>query len=119
MRYHKNVYFPKDAENSLQDFTGKLNNLDWKYSKHCIDKLNGVIDLEQILTLIKEHELDFNNIFEYYMREENIVKCCYRIPYDNCDIILVVNDYKNIVTIYLNSKDDEHVTLRREQYCQN
>lgn len=119
MRYHKNVYFPNNARKELQDFTGKLNNLNWQYSKHCIDKLNGVIDLEQILTLIKEHKLDYNNIFEYYMREKKIVKCCYRINYINCDIILVINDYKNIITIYLNSKEDGHETLRKDQYSLN
>ena len=32
------------------------------------------------------------------------------------DIILVVSDRKTIVTIYVNAKDDNHLTLKKELY---
>jgi hypothetical protein len=44
-------------------------------------------------------------------------KICYRIPYiKGLDIILVISEEKNIITIYLNSQTDKHETLKKELY---
>jgi len=120
LRYHKQVYFdPKDII-SLQTFTERLNALKWGYTEHCLNHIQSrAIDLEGVLRFIKGLKLTTEAIFEYYADEKSrdIIKACYRIPYMNgLDIILVMNDEKEIVTIYLNLSEDLHYTLRREQY---
>lgn len=120
LRYHKQVYFaPKDLD-SLQAFTERLNSIKWRYTAHCLDSIKDrVIDLEGLLLFIKGLKLTLEAIFEYYADDNSryIVKACYRISYINgIDIILVMNDDKEIITIYLNSREDEHFTLKKEIY---
>ena len=120
LRYHKKVYFnPADIER-LKVFTEGLNSLNWKYSKHCLDNiLHRAIDLEGLLLFIRDIKLSIEQIFEFYLDEHNrdIIKVCYRINWQkDLDIILVLGENKQIITIYINSKTDEHFTLRKEQY---
>jgi hypothetical protein len=120
LRYHKQVYFnPQDIE-SLKAFTNRLNGLIWRYSSHSIDNLrHRAIDLEGLLIFIKDIELKAGDIFEFYADENNqeIIKVCYRINWQkDLDIILVLSQEKNIITVYINSKTDEHFTLRKEAY---
>ena len=115
-RYHKKIYFPDIKK--LQVLNDKLNMYNWQYSKHAIDNLQyRSIDINAILMFIKNIKLKYDNIFEYYVKDDNIIKVCYRINFNNyTDLILVLNKYKKIITIYLNNKDDKHYTLKRELY---
>lgn len=119
-RYHIKTGFKQEHIDLLKTFTNKLNALNFSYSRHCLDNLKyRVINLEQLLMFIKNQELNFNGIFEYYAEGDYINKVCYRLKYTkNIDIILVLSDIKTIITIYLNSVDDEHVTLKKELYNQ-
>lgn len=118
LRYHKKVYFPICDIKKLKDFTLSLNSLSWQYSKHTLDNIKDrFIDIKGILLFIKDITLNDNDIFEYYMEDKKIVKVCYRINYNNdIDIILVLSEEKNIITIYINSTDDKHETLKKEIY---
>jgi len=120
MRYHKEVYIPQQDTTKLKALTNTLNNKSWKYSKHCLDNLKyRVISQEDILYFIKALKLQEDNIFEYYTENNNIIKVCYRISYINSlDIILVVSDKKELVTIYINTADDKHETLDKNLYTQ-
>jgi len=120
MRYNKTIYFPDI--NELKIFTHNLNFLSWKYTMHCVDKIKKSLDLYEIETLfnfIKKVVLKEEEIFEYYKDEtRGIYKVCYRIKYTiNMDIILVLGDKKEIVTIWINKKDDVHKTLKRKLYA--
>ena len=117
-RYHKKVYFPHEKELIL--FNNNLNNISFKYSKHCLENLKyRLIDIEKALIFISKLELDYNNIFEYYILDNQIIKVCYRIKYnDELDLILVLSNEKNIITIYINSSIDKHETLNKNLYCQ-
>jgi hypothetical protein len=118
LRYHKNIYFKKEDIQRLINFTDKLNKLDWRYSKHSIDGLNyRAVDVEGLLRYIKGVQLTAGAIFEYYAEGSEIIKVCYRINYGAIDIILVLNEDKLIVTIYLNSATDCHDTLKKNIYC--
>jgi len=115
-RYHKKIYFP-DIEllNNVNDY---LNTKSWKYSGHCLENLKyRSIDLEGVLRFIRGLELNTDDIFEYYKKGDNIIKVCYRIPYNNIDLILVLNSEKIIITVYFNSSNDNHVTLKENLYC--
>jgi hypothetical protein len=120
LRYNKAVYFKPEALKSLKTFTLQLNNLQWNYSRHCLDNIKfRVIDIKGLLLFIKGLKLSASDIFEYYIDDinKNIIKACYRIPYLGNDIIIVLGDKKQIITIYLNDKNDNHITLKKGIYC--
>ncbi len=119
-RYHIKVFTKAQHQDKLISFTYKLNNMQWKYTSHCLDNLKlRALDLKQLLYWIKtELRLDYNDIFEFYTDDfDNIIKVCYRIPYNKTiDVILVIGHNKQIITLYYNSKNDKHYTLRKEIY---
>jgi hypothetical protein len=119
-RYHKEVYTEPSHWQKLEAFTDDLNTLKWQYTEHCIDHIaSRAIDLEGVLRYIKGLTLEAGKIFEYYLDDEGEpIKVCYRIPFNGLDIILVMGENKQIITIYLNSKEDLHYTLKRELYIQ-
>jgi hypothetical protein len=121
LRYHKAVYTEPGHWQRLADFTEKLNGFNWLYNKHCLENIRyRAIDIERLLLYIKGIRLEAGAIFEYYLTDKGEVdRICYRITYNNgLDIILVMGEDKEIITIYLNSKDDLHYTLKKELYMQ-
>ena len=117
-RYHVKIGFKQEHIKKLEDFTNRLNGLSWKYSAHSIDGLNyRAVDVEGLLRYIKGVQLTAGAIFEYYAEGSEIIKVCYRVNYGAIDIILVLNEDKLIVTIYLNSATDSHYTLKKNIYC--
>lgn len=116
-RYHKEVFFPEQYLGKLEILTEELNTKDWKFTKHCLDNLMyRAIDMENLLKHIKESELNPNDIFEFYMLDEEVNKVCYRVAYDIYDYILVLNKDKTIITIFINSKEDKHQGLDKKIY---
>lgn len=121
-RYHKKVFIPDNHLPILSRHTSILNTLKYRYTAHCLDNLKyRSIRQEDILLFIRDLKLQASDIFEYYMDDKNaIIKICYRISYSkNQDIILILSNSKEIITIYLNSKDDEHITLDKNLYVRN
>ena len=121
LRYHKAVYTEPEHWQRLADFTEKLNGLNWQYSRHCLENIKSrAIDIEGLLLYIKGIRLEAGAIFEYYLTDNGEVdRACYRIVYNNgLDIILVIAENKEIITIYLNLVGDNHETLKRELYIQ-
>lgn len=120
-RYHKDVYFPQEHVEQLTALVYQLNNKDWRYTAHCLDNARlRILNIEQLLYFIKNDlKIDVDGIFEYYIDEKNnIEKICYRFRYNNIyDIILVIGNNKEIITIYINSAEDKHETLKKELYA--
>jgi hypothetical protein len=104
----------------LETFTEGLNWKNWQYTRHSIDNIKyRAIDLEAILKFIRDLKLESGQIFEYYIHDltKEPEKVCYRINYNpGIDLILVINQYKEIITIYINSANDKHETLKRSLY---
>ena len=117
-RYHIKLGFEVGHISQLKELTEQLNNRDFSYSDHCLDNLKyRFLDLKGILLFIKGIELKVENIFEYYAEELKVIKLCYRITYNNLqDIILIITPDKKIITIYINSANDLHDTLKKELY---
>jgi len=120
-RYHKDVYFSQEHAEHLAALVYQLNNKDWRYTAHCLDNARlRILNIEQLLYFIKNDlKIDVDGIFEYYIDEKNnIEKICYRFRYNNIyDIILVIGNNKEIITIYINSAEDKHETLKKELYA--
>lgn len=122
MRYHKEVYFSDKHKEDIIKLTYILNNKPFRYTAHCLNNAKiRILNLEQLLYYIKnELKLNSEDIFEFYTdAEQNIYKLCYRFTFSKVfDVILVIGLNKEIITIYINSADDKHETLRRQKYCQ-
>jgi hypothetical protein len=121
-RYHKDVYIPEAGKRSLEALTDVLNTLKWTYSKHVLDNLKyRSINMEAILLFIKNTRLQAKDIFEYYIDDKSIIyKVCFRLSFaSGTDIILVLSNMKNIVTLYMNEKNDMHYTLNKSLYVKN
>ena len=120
LRYHKNVYFKEADIKRLKLFTDDLNRLNWQYTAHSIDNLKyRAIDIEALLFFVKGLQLNRDDVFEFYIDDisKDIIKACYRVSWQgNSDIILVIGESKQIITIYLNSTEDNHTTLKKELY---
>ena len=116
-RYHKKIYFPEKDIAGILSLINNLNKEKWQYTKHSIDKIYSLANISDILNYIKYLTLDFNDLFEYYTEDDSICKLVFRFNYnDNQDIIFVVSDKKNIITIYLNDRGDKHCTLNKNIY---
>jgi len=120
LRYHKEVYFTEELKSKTINFTENLNLLNWSYSKHCLDNIKyRLADLENALIFIKGIRLYPENVFEVYQDFSNgkIIKACYRIKFNSLqDLILVISEEKIIITIYINSRNDKHYSLKKELY---
>jgi hypothetical protein len=119
LRYHKAVYTEPKHWRKLEVLTGFLNTLEWQYTSHCIDHIKSrAVDLEGLLKYIRGVKLEIGQIFEYYLNDNGEpIKICYRISYIfGVDIILILGNNKQIITIYLNSAGDNHETLKKELY---
>jgi hypothetical protein len=120
LRYHKEVLFKAEDLKALESLTGDLNDLNWQYTRHCLYNLqHRVIDLKSLLLYVKNLTLNFQDIFEFYKDDlsGDIIKVCYRLEWQgNLDLILVLDTDKIILSIYVNSTEDKHETLKRELY---
>jgi len=93
--------------------------LGWQYSAHAIDNLKyRAIDNRAILLHIKGLTLSASDVFEYYTGDKgDIIKAVYRVDYRGFfDLCIVISKEKNIVTIYINTKNDNHDTLDKNIY---
>jgi hypothetical protein len=128
-RYHIDVNFPKEHKKMLENFVKKINSQNFTFTKHCIDRLFQQVLSEQkvkeALFFIKNLTFKYANIFEYYtevghMSNEKMRKACFRVSYkENTDIILVIGINKELITVYVNDKNDEHITLNKNLYVKN
>ena len=121
-RFHEKVYFPDNARQKLKVFTDRLNSIDnWSYSRHSIDNLKyRVNNIKGILVYLKNLKLNSEQVFEYYEDITGIKKAVYKIDFQGIyDLCLVISDVKNIITIYINSKGDNHSTLNKGLYVSN
>jgi hypothetical protein len=118
-RYHKLVYTEPKHWQRLEALTEQLNNVKWQYTEHCLDHIKSrAVDLEGLLRYVKGLRLEAGQIFEYYLDDKGEpIKICYRINWlKNLDIILIIGINKQIITIYINSREDLHYTLKQELY---
>ena len=119
-RYHKTIYFPKEHENNLMELCQKFNSTEkYGYTNHAYENLKTRFNLLDILQFLKDSiYFKYEDIFEYYVEDNKIIKVCYKIPYNQYkDLIIVLGHDKTIITIYTNNKMDNHKTLKNELYC--
>lgn len=118
-RYHQKICFPEQYDKELNSLTDGFNSgKKFKYTTHAYFNLKQRFDYMGILKYLA-YGIVFNkhDIFEYYTDDNMIVKICYKMGYDGTnDLIIVLDRHKTIITVYLNSKGDNHSTLKNELY---
>jgi len=124
-RYHKNIGIPKVHLDRLEMLNEKFNSSKrYGRTKHAFHRLNERFDYISILNhLANKVKFSVKNVFEIYVDNEVIQKVCYKLdykvsPYESQDLILVLTKDKAIVTLYLNAKGDNHITLKKELYTE-
>ena len=117
-RYHKNLFFPENDKENLIFLVNKLNTLKFKLSSHSFERIiEKSKDISVIGYFIKDLVLKESFLFEYYKENDIITKLVFRIPFNQDKVlILVLSDYKNLVTVYFNNCLDNHKTLDFENY---
>ena len=115
-RYHKDIFFPDNDK--LPAIVSNLNQRKWVLSKHSFDRIIEKSENVSVIGyFIKDLVLKEAYLFEYYKENDIITKLVFRIPFDNeKSLILVLSDYKNLVTVYFNNCLDNHKTLDKRNY---
>ena len=108
--YHKEIGFPNDIQ-----LPGGI--LELNYSKHA--KMAAMTDRYGHVKLPREINISKCDLIEIETKHNKLQKCVYRTSYDNkYDITIVIIPKRNYVkTIWLNSKYDNHKTLKVEKYA--
>ena len=99
----------------LASFTSAINKKRWTYSPHFFEQVRARFtdsDQRALGALVQGLMLQAGQCFEYYVEAGQIVKACYRAPFNSKDdIILVVTAGKKVLTVYRNAIGDSHKTL--------
>lgn len=110
-RYHKDVFFEVGV---LDEINALIKGMDLRPTKHFMqnwmERGNVCIPTKKI---IQEGE-----IFEYYKNQGSIDRFavrCFNISKDY-DVVYVISSIGNLVTSWINDKNDLHAVLRKEAY---
>lgn len=123
-RYHIDIYIPSWANESIVEFSKLVSQKKLICSYHATKKYERMNKeyKRMVRKLIKNVnlELSIDYIFEFYAKDREIKKICYRFPQPELesDIILVIAQSGKIVTIFLNKNFDPHISLQRDLYIQ-
>lgn len=112
--YHCEKGFPKGIETQFR--TGKFLFFDKDFTNHA--KKAAKEDKYGEIVLPKAQ--DFTNLLPFEITVENgqIIKSCYRVPYnESYDLSMSISRPNNeIITVWLNDKNDTHNTLDLSNY---
>jgi len=122
-RYHRDLGIPEVHLKRLEVLNEKFNGTKkLGRTTHAFHRLNQRFDYISILNhLANKVMFKVEDIFEIYVDNGVIQKVIYRIDYkvnsyESQDLILVLTKDKAIVTLYLNDKGDNHLTLKKKLY---
>ncbi len=121
-RYHRQIYFPEWAEESIQKYLKKvLSNTPITYSLHAVDKITEfcwVSGKSFVMDSLRNVSLQEDKIFEFYASGEEIKKACFRFSAEDfpVDFILVVSEDGVVITLYVINQGDNHSTLNKNLY---
>jgi hypothetical protein len=125
-RYHRNIFFPEIAEESLDFYINSLmDSGPITFSYHSVDKIissvseYGIVLWKCFSRIISNKFLSKEKIFEFYCDKFNETKkACFRFPLESfpVDLILVISNNGVVITVYLSNRDDNHDSINRNLY---
>ena len=125
-RYHVNFGFPEDWEDSAKSFSEKISQKGpLTLSVHAVEKLVEISHLfgtelvSAYFKIFKSGILSTENLFEFYRYNRgSMYKACFRHKIEGfpVDLVTVISESGNVVTIFHTHVDDTHTTLNRKLY---
>lgn len=116
MLYHKAIGIPKDIKFKVKDFICRLSNRKLVLSEHAKEALSEERYSQAIIDRINAYSLTYSDVFEVVEYGE-IEKLGVRFNLNNdVDIVLIVNCYGRIITLWTNNINDTHKTLNKVVY---
>jgi hypothetical protein len=124
-RYHREIYFPPWAEESLDTFVSKvMSRRTVVFSVHALEKSimysfeYGKWLFKFLMKALKKTSLELPNIFEFYAEGQEVSKACFRLSFEGfpVDLVLVVSEDGTVITLFTINKGDNHVTLNENLY---
>ena len=110
-KYHAEIGFPKNITVPSKTYESL------KYGPHATKE--AMSDrYGMIVNLPTSFDPKDGYLFEIEVLNNKVIKCAYRIKYDETrDLIIVVIPQSNVVkTVWINVRSDKHFTLNRELY---
>ena len=118
MRYHKAIGFRPQDIKRMEILNTVFQRKRFIWSNHAKKRLQRVENLEYFYNWLNMVEFMPQNIIEYTVQSNEIVKVLYRLQYDQKeDIILSIGNTGNLITLWFNDIADRHVTLNKRQYA--
>lgn len=124
-RYHKGIYFPPWAKESISEFLkNQRKQKSIVFSVHGVDKVvlevlrYGKYLMEFLFKSVRKNSLKYENVFEFYSKDREIQKACFRISYAEfpVDLIFVMSAEGTVITFYTTNKGDNHDSLDTSLY---
>jgi hypothetical protein len=124
-RYHRELYFPPWAEDSLKVYVKSLEERGGvMFSVHALQKViaysfeYGKQLLKYLLKSIKTTSFKTTDIFEFYSVDEVVQKACLRFSFEEfpVDLVLVISVDGTVITVFTIHKGDFHGTLDASLY---
>jgi len=109
--YHKEVYMPEvEIISSIEQVN---------YTLHALDAAES--DPYDVIILKNEYDFSKSDTIEIEVKDNEVIKLVSRFDYNNeYDLIVViVPQNKNVKTLWLNEKNDTHLTLDTSKYNKN
>ena len=114
-RYHETIYLPYNLVLDSLELAKQTHEFTTHAKSHFKDKSHKVNERLVRKALIAL-EINPPNPFEVYTRSNKVIKAVFKTSYDATkDIVFVLTD-RNVITFYLNGKNDNHITLNEELY---
>jgi len=114
-KYHKSIGIPENIKAKAKDFIRQLSSYKMPLSNHAFEALQEEGQQESIRQALEGYRPSYSEVFEI-VEYGHIEKIGFRIPFNNRDIVFIVNSCGKIVTIWTNDRNDNHVTLNAKNY---
>lgn len=124
-RYHRQLFFPKWYEDSLEEYFNGVRAVGQiTFSLHAVEKAqeygfeHGRKFIKTMSKAIREDVLREPSVFEFYATGQEIRKACFRVsvPEFPVDLVLVISADGVVVTVFVTNKGDNHDTLNAGLY---
>jgi hypothetical protein len=116
-KYHKEIGF-KDSDIILaKNLINLMNSQKIKYSYHAIEKAKKESNFVEIGQFLNSYCLNFNDVFEIVTENNSIKKLGFRVNLKENDLVFILSAEKIVITLWINQREDIHVTLKKELYC--
>lgn len=117
IKYNKDIGFKDSDIIQCKVLIDRLNQSQVKFSFHALQELSLEKEAVTIGQRIKDYTLSFSDVFEIAIDNDRIEKIGFRIGFNEKDIVFIISRDKLLVTVWMNKKEDFHITLNKSFYA--